>query len=495
MTVGCADRRVDRWDAMPEDEVATSERRSTTGAEPAAGVPSARHADPGDWAADVDTAADQLKQWRASLDAAAPAPAVTRGPDDPGRSPGGSGRTTPSPVFPVDVPMVPSRQFPTGGQRRLKRAEPIADAGMPVGAHRPEPDQKYWSVIAPGPGRHAAPPERPAEPVEPEPETVAFPALPASVAASDELAIEVVGLRKSFKDMVAVDGVSFSVPKGRILGLLGPNGAGKTTIVNMLTTLLRPDGGSAKVAGHDIVGETAAVRRSIMLTGQFAALDEALSGRENLVMFGRLLGLRKSVAKRRAEELLAVFGLTQAGDRKVREYSGGMRRRIDIACGLVTEPKVVFLDEPTTGLDPRSRQDVWNLVEQLRDVGVTVLLTTQYLEEADLLADRIVVIDKGRVIAEGTADELKEQTGAAYCELTPAHPAYLPRLKAKLSAQLGLQAISENGRVAVPAPEGAQTLSEVLRCVEQAQIPLADISLRKPSLDEAFLALTEVDDA
>lgn len=325
--------------------------------------------------------------------------------------------------------------------------------------------------------------------------TVAFPSLPVEAAASaqsaDGFAIEASNLHKRFGDVVAVHDVSFAVPKGRIVALLGPNGAGKTTTVNMLCTLLKPDGGSAHVAGHDVAGDAPAVRRSIMLTGQFAALDESLTGRENLVLFGRLLGMSKKRATARANELLAEFGLTDAAGRRVMQYSGGMRRRIDIACGLVTQPEVVFLDEPTTGLDPRSRQDVWNIVEQLRDSGVTILLTTQYLEEADMLSDRIVVIDGGRVIAEGTSDELKAETGAAYCEITPAHPAYLPRLRAKLRDMMGaVEREESSGTVSIPAPNGPKTLAEVMRRTEAAEIPLADIALRRPSLDEVFLALT-----
>ncbi len=306
------------------------------------------------------------------------------------------------------------------------------------------------------------------------------------------LAIEVNNLQKSFKDTLAVKDVSFSVPAGSIVALLGPNGAGKTTTVNMLCTLLKPDGGSATVNGHDVVADSAAVRRSIMLTGQFAALDESLTGRENLVLFGRLLGLSKSAAKARATELLDTFGLTDAAGKRVGQYSGGMRRRIDIACGLVTSPKVVFLDEPTTGLDPRSRLEVWSLVGRLRDEGVTILLTTQYLEEADVLSDNIVVIDKGRVIAQGTADELKEATGAAYCEVTPAHAEDLPRLLEVLSDLISdASAHTDDHAVSVPAPGGTETLVEVIRRTTEAGIQLSDVAMRRPSLDEVFLALTD----
>ncbi|RZK83665.1 MAG: ATP-binding cassette domain-containing protein [Rhodococcus sp. (in: high G+C Gram-positive bacteria)] len=234
-----------------------------------------------------------------------------------------------------------------------------------------------------------------------------------------DTAVLVEGIEKSFGDVAALRGVSFEVPRGTVLGILGPNGAGKTTTVNVLSTLLRPDAGRAFVAGHDVVEESANVRRSIMMTGQYAALDESLTGRENLVLFGRLMGLPKASAKSRAQDLLTQFDLLEAGDRKVSGYSGGMRRRVDIACGLVIRPEVVFLDEPTTGLDPRSRQGVWSLVSALKEQGITILLTTQYLEEADLLSDNIVVIDKGTVIAEGTADELKARTGGSYCEVVP----------------------------------------------------------------------------
>ncbi|MGV9712978.1 ATP-binding cassette domain-containing protein [Gordonia sp. NPDC003424] len=316
---------------------------------------------------------------------------------------------------------------------------------------------------------------------------------PDAVEHADPPAIEVRNLHKRFKDMVAVDDVSFSVPAGRIVALLGPNGAGKTTTVNMLCTLLKPDRGTATVHGFDVVDDAADVRRCIMLTGQFAALDESLSGRENLVLFGRLLGLSSAAARARADELLTMFSLGDAGGRRVGQYSGGMRRRIDIACGLVTAPKVVFLDEPTTGLDPRSRQEVWTLVQRLRDSGVTILLTTQYLEEADAMADKIVVIDHGKVIAEGTADELKEATGAAYCEVIPADIVDLPQLHSVLADMMpeGHTEVRQDNSVAVPAIHGTETLVEVIQRTTKANIRLSDVTMRRPSLDEAFLALTE----
>ncbi len=301
------------------------------------------------------------------------------------------------------------------------------------------------------------------------------------------------GLVKRFGDFTAVDGVSFQVPTGTVLGLLGPNGAGKTTTVNMLATLLVPDGGSATIAGYDVVTHRAGVRQSIMLTGQFAALDEALTGRENLILFGRLMGLDKKVARRRSEELLEAFSLTEAAGRRVGTFSGGMRRRIDIACGLVVRPEVVFLDEPTTGLDPRSRQDVWNIVTSLRDMGITTLLTTQYLEEADLLSDNIVVIDAGRVIAEGTADELKDRVAGTVCEIVPSYPDDLERVS-DLLADLAPDGVRRNATqtaVTVPARTGTATLVEVVRRLDGAGIELTDVGLRRPSLDDVFLKLTE----
>lgn len=300
-------------------------------------------------------------------------------------------------------------------------------------------------------------------------------------------------LVKRFGDFTAVDGVSFQVPTGTVLGLLGPNGAGKTTTVNMLATLLVPDGGSATIAGYDVVTQRAGVRQSIMLTGQFAALDEALTGRENLVLFGRLMGLDKKGARRRSEELLEAFSLTEAAGRRVGTFSGGMRRRIDIACGLVVRPEVVFLDEPTTGLDPRSRQDVWNIVTSLRDMGITTLLTTQYLEEADLLSDNIVVIDSGRVIAEGTADELKDRVAGTVCEVVPSYPDDLDRI-ADLLADLapgGVRLDATRSALTIPARTGTATLVEVVRRLDAAAIELTDVGLRRPSLDDVFLKLTE----
>ncbi|WP_433195614.1 ATP-binding cassette domain-containing protein [Nocardia sp. CA-107356] len=303
-------------------------------------------------------------------------------------------------------------------------------------------------------------------------------------------AIVVEDVRKSFGDVHAVRGLTFTAPAGSVLGVLGPNGAGKTTTVSILSTLTKPDAGRAVVAGYDVVRAAAAVRASIMLTGQYAALDEVLTGRENLVLFGRLMGLRPKSAKVRATELLEQFDLTEAADRRVGGYSGGMRRRIDIACGLVRPPKVVFLDEPTTGLDPVSRQGVWSLVRSLKEQGVTILLTTQYLEEADALSDNIIVIDKGRVIAEGTADELKARSGSSYCEVVPVDAGDVPAVVTALYG-LGTVTVAESkDRVSLPAPDGAATLAEALRRITDARIELIDIALRRPSLDEVFIKLT-----
>ncbi len=312
--------------------------------------------------------------------------------------------------------------------------------------------------------------------------------------ASSDKAVIVAGIKKSFGDVAALRDVSFEVERGEVLGLLGPNGAGKTTTVNILSTLITPDSGRALIAGHDVVSDPAGVRRSLMLTGQHVALDELLTGRENLLMFGRLQGLKKRVAKERAQELLEQFDLVDAGDRAVGTYSGGMKRRIDIACGLVVRPEVVFLDEPTTGLDPRSRQAIWELVTDFKEAGIATLLTTQYLEEADLLSDRIIVIDKGTVIAEGTADQLKERTGGTYCEIVPRHLRDIPAMAQALGSMLpdsNRAALSESSdRLSMPAPDGPKTLMEALHRLSEADIELMDIALRRPSLDEVFLALT-----
>ncbi len=307
-------------------------------------------------------------------------------------------------------------------------------------------------------------------------------------------AVVVEDLKKSFGSVAALRGISFEVGRGEVLGLLGPNGAGKTTTVDILSTLSTPDSGRALVAGHDVRADPGAVRRSIMLTGQQVALDDMLTGRQNLVMFGRLQGLKKADAKIRAAELLERFDLVDAADRSVKHYSGGMRRRIDIACGLVVRPEVVFLDEPTTGLDPRSRLAIWDLVSDFKSEGITTLLTTQYLEEADSLSDRIIVIDRGAIIAEGTADELKERIGGTYCEIVPRDMTDVPAVAAALGDLLPEQnraALTDaSDRVSMPAPDGANTLIAALNLVSGAGIELQDIALRRPSLDEVFLRLT-----
>jgi ABC-2 type transport system ATP-binding protein len=307
-------------------------------------------------------------------------------------------------------------------------------------------------------------------------------------------AVVVEGIRKSFGSVKALRGLSFEVRRGEVIGLLGPNGAGKTTTVDILSTLTRPDAGRAVVAGYDVMADPAGVRRSIMLTGQHVALDDMLTGRENLIMFGRLQGLKRSEARTRAERLLDQFDLVHAADRCVNTYSGGMRRRIDIACGLVVPPAVAFLDEPTTGLDPRSRQSVWDLVSDFKESGIATLLTTQYLEEADSLSDRIIVIDHGAIIAEGTADELKERTGATFCEVVPRHLEDLPKIVDALTALLPEQnraaLVQGSDRVAMPAPDGPKTLKQALWHLDAIDIELLDFGLRRPSLDEVFFALT-----
>jgi ABC-2 type transport system ATP-binding protein len=306
------------------------------------------------------------------------------------------------------------------------------------------------------------------------------------------LAIEVVGLTKIFGGTTpALRDVSFSVPAGTVCGLLGPNGAGKTTTINILSTLIRPDSGRALVAGYDIIRQPAQVRASIGMAGQFTALDLMLTGRENLVLFGRLRGLRRRQAKARADELIEQFDVAAAADRQVITYSGGMWRRFDVASALVVPPKVLFLDEPTTGLDPRSRRDVWALVSSLAAQNTTVLLTTQYLDEADVLSDSLVVVDRGQVIANGTAEDLKRRVGTGYCQVTPANPADLPQVAAALIGLNGIDIDADTNSVSVFAPDGVATFGEVFRRVDALGIELVDISLRKPSLDEAFLHLTE----
>lgn len=312
-----------------------------------------------------------------------------------------------------------------------------------------------------------------------------------------ELAIEASGLVKHFRTRKsvtrAVDGIDLAVPRGTVYGVLGPNGAGKTTAVRMLATLLRPDAGTARVLGHDVVADADAVRSAVGLTGQYASVDEDLTGTENLVMIARLYGFSRAGARARAEELLAAFGLADAGSRQVKTYSGGMHRRIDLAASLVMSPEVLFLDEPTTGLDPRSRNQVWDIVRVLVADGATVLLTTQYLEEADALADRIAVIDQGKVIAEGTATELKSSVGDGALTLHVADPSRRAEAAAVVERALGTPvtlAADSTGISARVPDEGSVAVARVLPALSDAGILVPEMALGQPSLDEVFLALT-----
>jgi ABC-2 type transport system ATP-binding protein len=304
--------------------------------------------------------------------------------------------------------------------------------------------------------------------------------------------IEVEGVVKRFGSTVALDGVDVFAPAGRVLALLGPNGAGKTTLVRILTTLLAPDGGSARVAGCDVVADAGALRPLIGLAGQYAAVDELLTGRENLELVGLWYHLDKREYRRRARDVLERLGLTEAGDRLVKSYSGGMRRRLDIGASLIARPAVLFLDEPTTGLDPHTRNDVWAFIEELVAAGTTVLLTTQYMEEADRLAHAIVVIDAGRVIAAGTATALKAQLGGATLEARVADPEQLERAAALL-AELGSgrpRIDPDRKLVTLPAGEGTALLLAAGSRFQEAGIVLDDLGVRRPSLDDVFLALT-----
>jgi ABC-2 type transport system ATP-binding protein len=304
------------------------------------------------------------------------------------------------------------------------------------------------------------------------------------------LAIEVAGLVKSFGTTRAVAGIDLAVPEGAIYGVLGPNGAGKTTVIRMLATLLQPDAGTARVLGHDIRTEADAVRGLVSLTGQLASVDEELTGRENLVLLGRLLGLTRAGARGRADELLEAFGIADAAGRLVKHYSGGMRRRLDIAASIVVTPRVMFLDEPTTGLDPRSRNQVWEIARALVAGGTTILLCTQYLEEADQLADGIAVIDRGRVIAEGTPGQLKASVGTGGLHLRLLEPARRPEAAAILERAVGTVVLEPDpAALSVSCADPARAADGV-SAVSRAGLGIAEFSLGQPSLDEVFLALT-----
>jgi len=304
------------------------------------------------------------------------------------------------------------------------------------------------------------------------------------------LAIEAIGLVKSFGETRAVDGVDLAVRRGSVYGVLGPNGAGKTTTIRMLATLLRPDGGSASVLGHDIVREGHAVRGLVSLTGQLASVDEDLTGNENLILLGRLLGLKRSAAKTRAGELLEAFGLADAAGRLVKHYSGGMRRRLDLAASIVVTPELMFLDEPTTGLDPRSRNQVWEIIRTLVAEGTTILLCTQYLDEADQLADGIAVIDHGKVIAEGTPTQLKASVGSGALHVRLLDPEQRPEAERVLEQALDAVHLEADPAALSAACADATRAAEAVAELARAGVQIADFSLGQPSLDEVFLALT-----
>jgi len=305
-------------------------------------------------------------------------------------------------------------------------------------------------------------------------------------------AVRARGLVKHYGEVKALDGIDVTVPTGSVLGLLGPNGAGKTTAIRILTTLLTPDFGTAEVAGIDVLKDPREVRRNIGLSGQYAAVDEYLTGFENLDMIGRLYHLGRKVSRERARELLAQFRLEDAGDRMAKTYSGGMRRRLDLAGALVADPPVLFLDEPTSGLDPRSRTDMWEVIQALVAAGTSLLLTTQYLEEADVLANNIVVIDHGKVIAEGTADQLKSQVGGERLEITVDDGSQLAAARELLEPLgVGKATVDDHRRsLLMPVSGGAAVLTDALRRLDAADIVLDDVGLRRPTLDDVFLSLT-----
>jgi ABC-2 type transport system ATP-binding protein len=304
------------------------------------------------------------------------------------------------------------------------------------------------------------------------------------------LAIEATGLVKTFGEVRAVDGVDLAVRTGSVYGVLGPNGAGKTTTIRMLATLLRPDAGEARVLGHDVVREADEVRGQVTLTGQLASVDEDLSGRENLILIGRLLGLKRAEAKARATELLDAFGIAEAATRLVKNYSGGMRRRLDIAASMVVTPRLMFLDEPTTGLDPRSRNQVWDIIRALQAEGTTILLCTQYLEEADQLADGIAVIDHGKVIAEGTPGQLKASVGAGGLHVRLLHPEQRPEAERVLAQELGSVHLEPDPAGLSASCADGDRAAEAVAELSRSGIGVAAFTLGQPSLDEVFLALT-----
>jgi ABC-2 type transport system ATP-binding protein len=306
------------------------------------------------------------------------------------------------------------------------------------------------------------------------------------------LAIKATGLTKKYGEVIALNGINIEVEQGTVLGLLGPNGSGKTTTVRILATLLKADSGSASVGGFDVVDQPDKVRSVIGLTGQYAAVDEYLTGRENLELFARLFHLSRIDAKKRADQLLERFDLSDAADRGIKGYSGGMRRRLDLAASLIGRPNVLFLDEPTTGLDPRSRQGMWEVIEDLVADGTTVLLTTQYLEEADQLANKIVVLNHGEVIAKGTSDELKSQVGGDRIELVVGAASDLPRA-AELLQEFGSGAATTEPEIRtllLPVSGGSAAIVDVVRKLDENKINIADIALRRPTLDDVFLSLT-----
>lgn len=307
---------------------------------------------------------------------------------------------------------------------------------------------------------------------------------------NNELAIEAKGLVKVFGDNKAVDGVDLSVPTGCIYGVLGPNGAGKTTVINMLATLLRPDGGSAKIFGHDVVKEAQIVRQLIGVTGQYASVDETLSATENLIIFSRLLGLNRTESRKKAAELLEEFSLTEASKRPLAKFSGGMRRRLDLAVSLIAQPPLIFLDEPTTGLDPRTRAQMWKNIHQLVSTGSTILLTTQYLDEADQLADQIAVIDHGHVVAEGSPDELKSSIGVAALQIKLTSSKDAPDTIRIIQNILKVNAVSSDTSVITAPMADPEKITDLLLALRSEDIHLAEVSVQKPTLDEVFLNIT-----